>query len=57
METKHLLLEPCSIQHLEKLLAGASAFKAAFGIEVVDGYIEFPGAIQYSVEKLRSGVV
>lgn len=57
METEHLLLEPCSIQHLEKLLAGASAFKSAFGIEVVDGYIEFPGAIQYSVEKLRSGLV
>ena len=35
------------IQHLEKLLAGASAFKDAFGLEVVDGYIEFPGANSY----------
>lgn len=57
METKHLLLEPCSVQHLEELLEGASAFKGAFGIEVVDGYIESPSAIQYSVEKLRSGLV
>lgn len=57
METEHLLLEPCRIQHLEKLLAGASAFKGAFGIEVVDGYLEFSGAIQYFVEKLRSGLV
>lgn len=57
METEHLLLKPCPIQHLEKLLEGASAFKGAFGIEVVDGYIESPSFIQYSVEKLRSGLV
>lgn len=55
MDTEHLILEPCTIEHLEKLLAGASAFKNAFGIEVVDGYLEFPEAIPYWVEKLRSG--
>lgn len=55
MDTQHLILEPCTIEHLEKLLAGASAFKNAFGIEVVDSYLEFPEAILFCVEKLRSG--
>lgn len=55
MDTEHLILEPCTIEHLEKLLAGASAFKNAFGVEVVDGYLEFPNAIPYLIEKLRSG--
>ncbi|MCP2729277.1 hypothetical protein [Limnofasciculus baicalensis] len=45
---------PCSVGHLEKLIEGADAFLNAYGLQVVDGYMPFGGALQYS--ELRTQV-
>jgi RimJ/RimL family protein N-acetyltransferase len=57
METKNLNLIPCTIPHLEKLLEGAEAFEAAFGLRVIEGYIEFDGVLEYTLDILKSGKV
>ncbi|MBW4420917.1 MAG: GNAT family N-acetyltransferase [Myxacorys californica WJT36-NPBG1] len=50
-------LVPCSVEHLEALIQGADAFRAAFGLQVVDGYLPFEGALQYSLNLLRSSQI
>ena len=37
---------PCSVEHLEKLIESADAFLNAYGLQVVDGYMPFAGALQ-----------
>jgi [ribosomal protein S5]-alanine N-acetyltransferase len=54
METKNLSLIPCTIPHLEKLIESAEAFEAAFGWRVIEGYIEFDGALEYLLGTLKS---
>lgn len=44
---------PCSIAHLEKLIEGADAFLAAYEIQVVDGYLPFEGALEYSLNQMQ----
>jgi [ribosomal protein S5]-alanine N-acetyltransferase len=44
---------PCSIGHLEKLIEGADAFLSAYGLEVVDGYMPFEGALQYILNQMQ----
>ena len=55
MVTQHLTLLSCTLAHLTKLLEGADAFEAEFGFRVVEGYIEFPGALDFSAARLSSG--
>lgn len=50
-------LVPCSIEHLDALIQGADAFHAAFGLQVVDDYLPFEGALQYMLNLLRSSQV
>ncbi len=47
---------PCSLKHLEKLIEGAAAFKKAYGLPVVDGYLpmEFMGVFQHSFNEMQS---
>jgi ribosomal-protein-alanine N-acetyltransferase len=45
---------PCSVGHLEKLIEGADAFLNAYGIQVVDGYMPFGGALQYILKEMQS---
>lgn len=45
---------PCSLEHLQRLMEGAGAFQAAYGLRVADGYLPFEGALQYSFEALES---
>ena len=44
---------PCSVGHLEMLIEGADAFLNAYGIQVVDGYMPFGGALQYILKKMQ----
>ncbi|MBD2018747.1 GNAT family N-acetyltransferase [Leptolyngbya sp. FACHB-36] len=47
-------LVPCSPDHLEKLIEGSDAFRAAYGFQVVDGYLPFEGALQYSLNAIQT---
>jgi [ribosomal protein S5]-alanine N-acetyltransferase len=55
IETANLNLEVCKIPHLEALLAGEAAFKEQFQLQVIDGYIEFPGALEWMLKQLQAG--
>jgi RimJ/RimL family protein N-acetyltransferase len=44
-----LSVEPATADHLRALIAGADAFHDAYGYTVVDGYLEFPEALQSSL--------
>lgn len=57
METQNLSVIPSTIPHLEKLIEGAEAFENAYGLRVMDGYIEFDGVLEYSISMLQSGKV
>ncbi|MGK7935705.1 MAG: GNAT family N-acetyltransferase [Xenococcaceae cyanobacterium] len=52
-----LLVEPCSIQHLEMLIAGKERFFDKFGISVADDYELVPELLQFSLKNLREGTI
>lgn len=55
METLNLVIWPCSIKHLKKLIEGNTEFKKAFGINVSEGYIEWPEVLPKFIERLQKG--
>jgi [ribosomal protein S5]-alanine N-acetyltransferase len=48
---------PCSIEHLEKLIEGADAFLKAYGLQAVDGYMPFEGALQYILNQMKDSQI
>lgn len=44
---------PCSIEHLEKLIEGKDVFESTYGLQVVDGYMPFKGALQYILNRMQ----
>lgn len=52
-----LEIVPCSVGRLEKLIEGADAFQAAYGFRVVDGYLPFEGALQYSLNMMQASQI
>ncbi|NJL43522.1 MAG: GNAT family N-acetyltransferase [Pseudanabaena sp. RU_4_16] len=44
---------PCSVEHFEKLIEGTDAFLKAYGLQVVDGYMPFEGALQYILKEMK----
>jgi [ribosomal protein S5]-alanine N-acetyltransferase len=44
---------PGSVQHLEKLIEGAEAFQEVYGLQVVDGYMPFKGALPYILNQMQ----
>ena len=52
-----LLVEPCSIQHLEMLLAGKEKFLNEFGIFVAEDYELIPQLLQFSLKNLIEFVI
>lgn len=57
MESTRLTLLPCTIAHLEKLIEGATAFEAAYGLRVIEGYLEFDGALEYALQILQDQTI
>lgn len=47
METNDLILTLCTLPQLERLIEGPDAFKAAYGLHVIEGYIAFEGVLEY----------
>lgn len=48
-------IEPVSLAAVDGLLAGDSAFAEQTGLTVVAGYLEFPGVLQLTRDKLLAG--
>lgn len=55
----NVAITPCSQEYLEKLMEGADAFKQAYGVAVIDGYLplEFIGILQHSQSQMQSGQI
>lgn len=53
----HIDIVPCSSAHIEKLIEGIDAFRKAYGLEVIDGYlpIEAEGILQYNLNEMQAG--
>ncbi len=47
-------LASCSMAHLERLIEGGDAFLEAYGLQVVDGYLPFAGALQHMLTQMQS---
>lgn len=45
---------PCSVEQIEKLIEGADAFQTIYGIQVIDGYLPFEGALQYGLQMMQT---
>lgn len=48
---------PCSVKHLEKLIESTDAFLKAYGIQVIDGYMPFEGALQYILNQMQGSQI
>jgi ribosomal-protein-alanine N-acetyltransferase len=55
MQTSRLTLLPCTLAHVEALIVGPQVFEQAFGLRVIDGYLEFPEALTFTREQLQAG--
>lgn len=47
MQTQNLTLQLCTVEMVKKLIDGNAAFEDAFGIRVMDGYLEFDSVLPY----------
>jgi [ribosomal protein S5]-alanine N-acetyltransferase len=54
-----LEIVPCSIEHIEKLIAGEDAFIAAYGLQVAEEYLpsEFKGVLQHSLSEMKAAQI
>jgi len=57
IRTPRMTLQACSIPHFEELIKGHQSYEATFGVKVMDGYIEFPDALNYMLSQLKSAGV
>lgn len=48
---------PCSVDHLEKLIEGKDAFLNAYKLQVIDDYLPFEGALQYSLNQIKGSQI
>jgi [ribosomal protein S5]-alanine N-acetyltransferase len=48
---------PCSVAHLETLLAGADTFLSTYGLRAIDGYMPFEGALQYLLAQMQGSQI
>ena len=54
IETEHLKLIPCELAHFEAILHDPARLERMLGISIADGWIEFPEAISYGYEYLKT---
>jgi hypothetical protein len=50
-------IAPGSVAHLETLIEGTEPFLKTYGLQVVDGYMPVAGALQYSLNQMRSSQI
>lgn len=44
----------CSAGHLEQLIEGADAFQQTYGLQPIDGYMPFKGALEYILKQMQT---
>jgi [ribosomal protein S5]-alanine N-acetyltransferase len=44
---------PCSVEHLERLIEGTDAFLDVYGLQAIDGYMPFQGALEYILNQMK----
>ncbi len=44
---------PCSVEHLERLIEGTDAFLDVYRLQAIDGYMPFPGALEYILNQMK----
>jgi RimJ/RimL family protein N-acetyltransferase len=54
IETENLQLIPCELAHFEAILQDPSRLERLLGISIADGWIEFPEAMSYGYEYLKT---
>lgn len=54
LRTERLTLIPAQPNHLESLIAGQTTLDGFYG-NVAEGYLEFPGILEHSLEQLQAG--
>lgn len=52
--TARLELRRSTPEQLRALVAGPAEFTRQFGLSVADGYLEFPGALEYALAKIAA---
>lgn len=52
-----LTIKPFSIEHLKTLLEDITTFNITYQLQVIPGYLEFPGVLEWALESLESGKV
>lgn len=50
-------LVPCSVKHIQKLIEGAEAFQATYGLHLVEGYLPFEGVLQYTLNVMQTSQI
>lgn len=48
---------PCSIEHLEKLIEEKNAFREAYGLDAIEGYMPFEGALEYILSQMQDSQI
>src|SRR5256885_12815757 len=56
LQTRRLQLLHCTLDHLAMLVAGTSEFERAFGLRVAEGYLEFAGALEFSLRQMQTAL-
>jgi RimJ/RimL family protein N-acetyltransferase len=50
-----LVVVPATIEHLDALIAGDEVFEEQFDLDVVPGYLDFPGVLEPTRRSLQAG--
>lgn len=48
---------PCSVEQIKTLIEGTDAFQTAYGFTVINGYLPFEGALQYTLNQMETGQI
>ncbi|AFZ34744.1 GCN5-related N-acetyltransferase [Stanieria cyanosphaera PCC 7437] len=48
---------PCSLEHIKLLIEDADDFSRVYGFRVIEGYLPFEGALQYSLDRLQTAQI
>src|SRR5689334_18805404 len=57
IKTARLVLEPCTLEHLNALIEGTETFENTYHLKVMEGYLEFPEALGFMLKSMpESGV-
>ncbi|PSB01075.1 GNAT family N-acetyltransferase [Merismopedia glauca] len=57
MLNAELIIQPCSVEHLKMLIGDTEGFTSKYGLQIIPGYLEFPGALKWALESLETGKV